>query len=108
MFTYEWTVCVVTDRELSEDAVAVIDDLKTDFVDSVNEVLDIEDEFEQENTEILQAELNAALDDLAAYFSGVDTDSEPDFAEYQVNSAPATLPEHSGSVLRVVGDSESF
>jgi len=45
MFTYTWAVTIESDVELSEDVVNVISDLKEDFADAVDTVLDIEDEF---------------------------------------------------------------
>lgn len=45
MFTYTWAVTIESDVELSEDVVNVISDLKEEFADAVDTVLDIEDEF---------------------------------------------------------------
>jgi hypothetical protein len=103
-FVHEWTVRVITDREISEDAVNVIDDLKSEFVDAIDEVLDIENEFVEQEA---QAEANATLDALsvAMFGHGFDTGFDEPIeavAEYHVDSVPATLPEHSGSILKVV------
>lgn len=45
MFTYTWAVTIQSDVELSEDVVNVISDLKEEFADAVDTVLDIDDEF---------------------------------------------------------------
>jgi hypothetical protein len=46
MFTYTWAVTIESDVELSEDVANVIDDLKKEFADAVDAVLDIERVFE--------------------------------------------------------------
>jgi hypothetical protein len=78
-FVYEWTVRVETDYKISDEALAVIHDLKEEFGDGVDAVLDIEEEFSDHEDFV---------------------SSWP--VEYHVASVPATLPEHSGSILKVV------
>jgi cytoplasmic iron level regulating protein YaaA (DUF328/UPF0246 family) len=81
MFEYSWTVRVITNRELSDDAVAVIDDLKEDFADAIENVLDIEDEFIEQNEAANEA-----------------SNGQPDVIEAQ---AVYTVPLHVGNVVRV-------
>lgn len=52
MFTYTWAVTIESDVELSDDVVNVISDLKAEFADAVDAVLDIDDEFNHTDEEV--------------------------------------------------------